>query len=98
MLHLKHLEDITEADLQALTSIPVREGQLIDYKRDINLTIPKAKTELVRDVSSFANASGGDIVIGMTEDDGVPKELIGIKTTDFEALEQQILQVCRAQL
>ncbi len=98
MLHLKRFEDITEADLLDLITDQIREGQHIDYKRDINLAPPKAKPEILRDVSSFANAAGGDMVIGMDETGGLPTKLTGLTGTDFEQLEQQILQSCRAHI
>lgn len=98
MLHLKQLEAITETELKALISAQVREGQMIDYKREINLKPIKAKLELVRDISSFANASGGDLVFGISEADGLPLEVLGIEPTDFEELEAQILQSCRSHL
>jgi len=47
MLHLKRLEEINEADLEALKQEKVREGTAIDYKRAVNLQSDEAKTELV---------------------------------------------------
>ena len=35
------------------------------------------KKELLKDMSSFANTSGGHILIGMDTDDGVPVEIAG---------------------
>lgn len=99
MLHLKRLDQITEADLLALIQEKVREGTLMDYKRAINLQADQSKAELCRDVSSFANAAGGHIVIGMDESGGLPTTLTGIPaTTDFEKLEQQVNQICRSHL
>jgi len=99
MLHLRRFEDIAEADLEALIQEKIREGTQIDYKRAINLQTDGAKAELVRDVSSFANAAGGHMVIGMDETSGLPKGITGLPaSTDFERLEQQILQTCRAHI
>jgi hypothetical protein len=98
VLHLKQIETIVEDDLLALIKAQVREGQRIDYKREINLSVPKSKHEFLRDVSSFANASGGDLVCGMEEVDGLPTSLYGIAKTDFENLQQQISQICRSNL
>lgn len=97
MLHLQRLEDINEAHLDALVAEGVREGTRIDYKRAINTKEPGAKAELCRDISSFANAAGGDYVIGMDEDDGLPTSLDGINA-DFEMLEQQINQTLRSHI
>lgn len=98
MLHLRRLENITEADLISLKESEVREGQLIDYKRAINLGTKEAKIELLKDISSFANASGGDLAYGMEETNGLPTALCGLLIPDFEALEKQILQLVRSHL
>ena len=42
----------------------------------------KQYEELLKDVSSFANTEGGDLIIGMTEDGGIPKEVCGFETKD----------------
>ena len=83
----KPLSEINEADLTAL--IPeVREGATLDYKREMYGTSNGDTWELLKDVSGFANAHGGYIVIGMTEDasapDGAPGELAGIDDGDQE--------------
>lgn len=99
MLHLRRFEDITEADLESLIQDKVREGTTIDYKRAINLQPDQQKIELSRDVSSFANASGGHIVYGIEEVDGVPTKINGIPaSTNFENLEQQVNQICRSRI
>ena len=37
-----------------------------------------AKKELLKDVSSFANTEGGDLLIGIDEDAGVPTNIVGL--------------------
>lgn len=79
------LHSITEEDLDALISDRRAEGKTIDYK----LTLPRSnrdgKKEFLADVSSFANASGGDIVFGIQENAGLPTALPGVESADPDA-------------
>src|SRR6185437_11984325 len=71
------LEAITEAHLQGLIDNEVREGRRIEYKETVGGG-DEEKREFLRDVSSFANAAGGDLLIGVAETDGVATGLPGI--------------------
>jgi hypothetical protein len=42
------------------------------------------KKEFLADVSSFANAGGGDLVFGMEEAGGLPTNLIGLASGDLD--------------
>jgi hypothetical protein len=71
------LTKITEADLQRLIAGAVSESLYIDYKATKSGGSPYGNSdadhkEFLADISSFANAVGGDLVIGMAEKDGVP--------------------------
>ena len=57
----------TEADLLALISAGVEESAALDYKRadSLNKRDDKKKTEITKDVSSFANSAGGTIIYGI---------------------------------
>lgn len=78
-LSSKPLESLDESDLQALVDIGAPEGK----------TLPgntyEDKKEFLADVSSFANASGGHIVFGMKEQEGVAVELCGLGTINADA-------------
>jgi hypothetical protein len=77
------LEAITEAHLQGLIENEVREGRRIDYKEAVGAR-DEDKREFLADVSSFANAAGGDLVIGVAETDAVASELPGIPKASVE--------------
>lgn len=81
----KSIEDVEEADVQGLVLGGAPEGRNIEYK----LTLPGGgdndKKEFLADVSSFANASGGDIVYGMREERGAAAELVGLTAADMDA-------------
>jgi Putative DNA-binding domain len=74
----KPIESLSEDDLLALIANAVPEGKGIDYKRDQIGSSDGDKRELLYDVSSFANSSGGHLVIGMDENAGVPTHLPGL--------------------
>ena len=53
----------------------------------------KAKKNLSAEVVSFANASGGDIVFGMDEKDGMASELAALPKFDADRTELQLRQI-----
>lgn len=77
------LQQITEAHLQGLIDNSVREGRRIDYKESVGRN-DEAKREFLADVSSFANAAGGDLLIGVAESSGVASGLAGIPSSQVD--------------
>jgi hypothetical protein len=71
----KPLEEITEDDLKALT---IPEGKIIDYKSLLYSNSDDHKKKFLADVSSFANAAGGHLIFGITEENGLPTEVVGL--------------------
>ncbi len=84
----KNIDEITEEDLQALIDNSVLESKSIEYKQSLPGSSDSEKKEFLADVSSFANASGGNLVYGIIEDRNtrVPEILEGltIKNADQE--------------
>ena len=78
-------EDITEADITALIENEVSEGRQIEYKLLLPESNDEAKKEFLADVSSFANASGGDLLYGVEEDDGKPVTALGLADINTDA-------------
>lgn len=64
-------EKIREADLDQLIANSVLEGKTIDYKLALPSNSDLDKKEFLADVSSFANTSGGDLIFGVDESEGV---------------------------
>jgi hypothetical protein len=81
----KPFEEIAEDDLLALIANAVGEGRTIDYKRELPGNSDADKKEFLADVSSFANTSGGDLVFGADEVDGLPTQITGFQTTNADA-------------
>jgi len=84
-LNNKPLDSIDEGDLQSLIDNEVPEDKTLDYKQSLPGGTNDAKREFLADVSSFANASGGHLVFGMKEQEGVAVELCGLDDINADA-------------
>lgn len=80
-----NFDDVDEADLVELLEVGVPEGLMVEYKRDVYGNSDAEKNEALKDISSFANSSGGHLIIGIAEADGVPTELGGLPGIDLDA-------------
>lgn len=71
----KPLTELTFEDIYSLVAVQRRvEGNALDYKAALNTNIEKAKTDLAKDLSAFANSGGGYLIFGVTDD----KQIAGI--------------------
>lgn len=88
----KSIDKITEEDLQDLIDNSVLERKTIEYKQSLPSNPDSAKKEFLADVSSFANASGGDLIYGIIEDrnTGLPETLDGLA---IDNVDQEILRL-----
>lgn len=64
----RSLNDISLDDLQALIDEKIPEGPMLDYKREAYSTLDSDKREMMSDITAFANANGGYLILGMDED------------------------------
>lgn len=82
----KSFLECTEDDFEALKENPdYRENEYIDYKKNFAfLEMQKGKDrnakilEFKSDVCAFANAEGGYLIFGISDENGCAKEIIGI--------------------
>ncbi len=63
----KSLDQIAKADVDALVADQTSEGRTLEYKRQLPGNSDRDKREFLADVSSFANAGGGDLLFGVVE-------------------------------
>jgi hypothetical protein len=93
----KNIEQITKDDLQALIDNKVIEQKTIEYKQELPGNTDTEKKEFLADISSFANASGGDIIYGIAEDSssGKPKSLNGINVSNIDEVKQRFENLIR---
>ena len=75
------LNQVSEADLQRLIDNRVPESITLEFKRESYGANDQAKKEWLKDISALANTAGGDLIIGVEEEDGVASKLVGISST-----------------
>ena len=74
-IHLLPISEICEVTIKELFDNQVSESKYLDYKMKIDLDNP---TEILKDVSSFANTFGGMIIYGISEANGLPAEVCNV--------------------
>jgi len=82
----KAIRRILKEDIDSLISSKVSEGCTLEYKQQLPEGDTESKREFLYDVSSFANAAGGDLVFGITDErdakgkpTGLPSSADGLK-------------------
>lgn len=75
-------QDITKADLEALVANQVAERRTLEYKRELPGNGEGQRKEFLADVTSFANAQGGDLLFGITEANGTAADILGLASDD----------------
>ena len=88
----KQVEDITEVELQRLIDEERIENKVLEYKSELPGNSDSDKKEFLADISSFANAIGGDLIYGVIEnrETGKPEKLEGV---EIKNLDQEILRL-----
>lgn len=75
----KQIDLITIEDIQALKSNEVRESKTIEYKQSLPGSSDSERIGFLADITAFANTVGGDLIFGITEEEGVPKSIDGVE-------------------
>lgn len=91
----KLLNKIDLDDLNNLIQNAVLEGKTIEYKEQMPNNSDSDRKEFLADVSSFANTSGGDLIFGITTEQGVPKSLTGVEVTNIDAEKLRYEEIIR---
>jgi hypothetical protein len=68
--------------------VGISEDETLDFKRDSYGTNDRAKQELCKDVSAMANTRGGDIVLGVAEQDNVATEVAGLEVNIADEIQR----------
>ena len=98
MLDTINFSDVSEPTLSDLINSGVTEGANIEFKRDAVGNSDADKREFLKDVSAFANAAGGHLLIGMRAEEGAPVELTGLPGINPDAEVQRLDSMIRDNL
>lgn len=83
-------EDVSPSDIETLIASRVAEHRTLEYKRQLPADTKDGSHELLADISSFANAQGGDIIYGIEERLGLPVAIHGITVEDRDATQLKL--------
>ncbi len=91
----KAIDRIEKADIDSLLTNSVAEGRTIEYKVILPGGKDEDKKEFLADVSSFANATGGDLLYGVSDAGGVPDAIPGLHASDLDAERLRMEEIIR---
>jgi hypothetical protein len=81
---------IDESVLAALVTNQVAERRDLEFKRDLPGNKDDDVKEFLADVTSLANAQGGDLLFGIEDSDGIASAIVGLNTA---MVDQAILRL-----
>ena len=90
------------SDIDQLVADKVAESRTLDYKEKLPGQSDGEKKESLADITSFANASGGDLVFGVAEErdvqnrpTGIPKGITGLGMINVDAEKLRLEAIIR---
>lgn len=92
---LRNLSDLSLEDVKTLCDDGALESRFLDFKAGPIGGGEKDKREFRADVCAFANASGGDLVLGVQTKDGAADEICGIDVADPDKETQRLINLVR---
>ena len=92
---LAKIDSLAEADFQSLIDNSIGESRSIEYKQALSVSKDSEKKEFLADVSSFANSSGGDLIFGIEEIDGLPTNLLGLENFSQDSEHLKVEEIIR---
>lgn len=79
-------------DVESLVNNNVTETIYLEYKKTYK---DENSKEIAKDISAFANAYGGHILVGISEEKGLPTGIVGIENTELDSEKQRIESIIR---
>lgn len=87
--------EVGRGDLEALVANSVSERRDLEFKRDLPGETPEEIKEFLADVTSLANAQGGDLIFGIQEEAGVATALVGLTVENQDQTLQRLENLLR---
>jgi hypothetical protein len=94
-LRSKAIEAVEQADLDRLVKDGAQETDTAEFKQQMWGKSDDEKREMLKDIASFANYKGGEIYVGIREEDGVAVEVEGV---EGEGHAERIHSSCRSNI
>lgn len=91
-----NIDTVTKEQIENLVTNSVGESKTLEFKQELPGNSDNKKKEFLADVSSFANASGGTIIYGIKEVDGVASEIVPLEGRTVDEAKLWIENVIRA--
>ncbi|MBL4885488.1 MAG: ATP-binding protein, partial [Planctomycetaceae bacterium] len=98
----KQFDSISKDEIDALLANGVTESKTLEYKQELPGNSDREKKEFLADVSSFANASGGDILFGIVAEvdkhgkkTGAPETVLPITDTTPDGVKLRLEEIIR---
>lgn len=98
----KNFDEITKADIDFLIDNKIGESKTLEYKETLPGSKDSNKKEFLADISSFANASGGDLIYGIKaaindegKKNGEPEEVVPLQGITADEAKLQIENLIR---
>ncbi|MGM4982567.1 AlbA family DNA-binding domain-containing protein [Rhizobium sp. 11_C7_N12_5] len=88
-------DEVGRGDLEALIANSVSERRDLEFKRDLPGETSDAIKEFLADVTSLANAQGGDLIFGIEEKGGVATALVGLTVASQDETLQRLENTLR---
>ena len=75
-------DSIDEGHLNALVADGVRESRSLEFKAKLVWGTESQRKEFLADVSALANGGGGDLILGVEDNDGTASAVVGLDSFD----------------
>lgn len=92
----KNIKEINEEDLHYLLEYEVIEDRQLEYKGTLEPNSDRWKGKFLKVTSSFANTSGGLLICGINEENGVPRDFNLLNIDDFDSLRIILQDIIRS--
>jgi hypothetical protein len=87
---------VTADEIDSLVRNRVRENRHLEYKSALPTKGGSERTPFLHGIASFANTDGGNYLIGIREENGVPIEIVGLADGEIETIKLAIEQMIKA--